>query len=104
MHPATLAPDPPQQIEAWRVRSPRQSRSAIAAATQKREIVLESLGSELTPSEVARKHAISSGQLYTDGGRLVADILRARILAIACGYEDGARGLRCHFGREGLRS
>ena len=71
---------------------------------QKREIVLESLGSELTPSEVARKHAISSGQLYTDGGRLVADILRARILAIACGYEDGARGLRCHFGREGLRS
>ena len=32
---------------------------------QKREIVLESLGSELTPTEVARKHAISSGQLYT---------------------------------------
>ena len=32
---------------------------------QKREIVLESLGSELTPSEVARKYAISSGQLYT---------------------------------------
>ena len=32
---------------------------------QKREIVAESLGSELTPSEVARKHAIGSGQLYT---------------------------------------
>jgi transposase len=32
---------------------------------QKREIVSESLGSELTPTEVARKHAISSGQLYT---------------------------------------
>ena len=32
---------------------------------QKREIVAESLGSELTPTEVARKHAISSGQLYT---------------------------------------
>ena len=32
---------------------------------QKREIVTESLGSELTPTEVARKHAISSGQLYT---------------------------------------
>jgi transposase len=31
---------------------------------QKREIVAESLGSELTPTEVARKHAISSGQLY----------------------------------------
>jgi transposase len=32
---------------------------------QKREIVAESFGPELTPSEVARKHAISSGQLYT---------------------------------------
>ncbi len=32
---------------------------------QKREIVLESLGPELTPTEVARKHAISSGRLYT---------------------------------------
>jgi transposase len=32
---------------------------------QKREIVAESFGSELTPTEVARKHAISSGQLYT---------------------------------------
>ena len=32
---------------------------------QKREIVAESLGRGLTPIEVARKHAISSGQLYT---------------------------------------
>jgi transposase len=32
---------------------------------QKREIVAESLGSELTPSEVARKYAIGTGQLYT---------------------------------------
>lgn len=32
---------------------------------QKREIVAESLGPELTPTEFARKHAISSGQLYT---------------------------------------
>jgi transposase len=32
---------------------------------QKREIVAESLGPELTPTEVARKHSISSGQLYT---------------------------------------
>src|SRR5580658_1786098 len=31
---------------------------------QKREIVAESLGPGLTPTEVARKHAISSGQLY----------------------------------------
>ena len=32
---------------------------------QKREIVAESYGRELTPTEVARKHGISSGQLYT---------------------------------------
>ena len=32
---------------------------------QKREIVAESYGPELTSTEVARKHGISSGQLYT---------------------------------------
>src|SRR5262245_12005883 len=32
---------------------------------QKREIVAESYGADLTPTEVARKHGISSGQLYT---------------------------------------
>nr|WP_294502920.1 transposase [uncultured Rhodopila sp.] len=31
---------------------------------QKQEIVAESLGSTLTPTEVARKHGISSGLLY----------------------------------------
>jgi len=31
---------------------------------QKGEIVAESYGPELTPTEVARKHGISSGQLY----------------------------------------
>src|SRR5580692_4493373 len=39
---------------------------------QKREIVAESLGPELTPTEVARKHAISSGQLYTWRRQLLA--------------------------------
>ena len=34
-------------------------------AEQKREIVGESFGPELTPTEVARKHGISTGQLYT---------------------------------------
>lgn len=34
-------------------------------AEQKREIVAESYGADLTPTEVARKHGISSGQLYT---------------------------------------
>ena len=32
---------------------------------QKREIVAESFGPELTATEVARKHGISSGQRYT---------------------------------------
>lgn len=32
---------------------------------QKREIVMESLGPELTPTEVARKHGIGTGLLYT---------------------------------------
>jgi|SRR5438270_1061494 len=32
---------------------------------QKREIVAESLGSGLTSADVARKHGISTGQLYT---------------------------------------
>ncbi|HJS84805.1 MAG TPA: transposase [Acetobacteraceae bacterium] len=35
------------------------------SAEQKREIVAESYGPDLTPTEVARKHGISSGQLYT---------------------------------------
>ena len=34
-------------------------------ADRKSQIVLESLGPELTPTEVARKHGISTGQLYT---------------------------------------
>ena len=34
-------------------------------AEQKRAIVAESLGSELTPTEIARKYAISSGLLYS---------------------------------------
>ena len=39
---------------------------------QKREIVGESLGPELTPTEVARKHGISTGQLYTWRQRMVS--------------------------------
>src|SRR4051812_33187720 len=38
---------------------------------QKREIVAESLGPELTPTEVARKYAISSGQFYTWRGQIL---------------------------------
>jgi transposase len=39
---------------------------------QKRAIVGESLGSDLTPTEVARKHGISTGQLYTWRQQLVS--------------------------------
>lgn len=53
------------------VRSPRievitrNDRRRTWTLDQKREIVAESFGPGLTPTEVARKHAISSGQLYT---------------------------------------
>jgi transposase len=43
----------------------RGERRRTWAPEQKREIVAESLGPELTPTEVARKYAISSGLLYT---------------------------------------
>jgi transposase len=43
----------------------RGERRRFWTVEQKREIVAESLGSELTPTEVARKHGIGSGQLYT---------------------------------------
>ncbi len=41
-------------------------------ADQKRQIVAESLGSDLTATEVARKYRISSGQLYTWRQQLVS--------------------------------
>jgi transposase len=43
----------------------RGERRWVWTLEQKREIVAESFGPELTPTEVARKFAISSGQLYT---------------------------------------
>jgi transposase len=43
----------------------RGERRRIWTPEQKREIVLESLGPDLTPTEVARKYAINSGLLYT---------------------------------------
>jgi transposase len=41
-------------------------------AEQKRQIVAESLGPDLTATEVARKYGISSGQLYTWRQQLVS--------------------------------
>ena len=43
----------------------RGERRRIWTPEQKREIVLESLGPDLTPTEVARKYAITSGLLCT---------------------------------------
>jgi len=40
---------------------------------RKRDIVMESLGPDLTPTEVARKHAISSGLLYTWRQQILGD-------------------------------
>ena len=42
----------------------RGERRRVWSLEQKREIVAESLGPDLTPTEVARKHGISSGLLY----------------------------------------
>jgi transposase len=42
----------------------RGERRRVWTLEQKCEIVAESLGSALTPTEVARKHGISSGLLY----------------------------------------
>jgi transposase len=43
----------------------RSERRRRWSAEQKRQIVAESYGADLTPTDVARKHGISSGQLYT---------------------------------------
>ena len=44
---------------------PHAERRRSWTAEQKLAIVGESLGPELTPTEVARKHRISTGQIYT---------------------------------------
>jgi len=43
----------------------RADRRRSWTAEQKREIVAETLGPDLKPADVARKHGISTGQLYT---------------------------------------
>src|SRR3954454_2973963 len=43
----------------------RGERRRVWTPEQKREIGMESLGPDLTPTEVARKYAINSGLLYT---------------------------------------
>ncbi len=59
---------------------------------QKREIVAESLGPELTPSEVARKYAIGTGQLYTWRRELCKRRLIVSVAARPCPiFLDGSR-------------
>jgi transposase len=68
---ASADPETAHKIGHKSARSPRvevitrNDRRRTWTLDQKREIVAESLGPGLTPTEVARKHAISSGQLYT---------------------------------------
>jgi transposase len=71
--PPLIAPDAEDAPTTGRksARSPRVElitrgeRRRIWTPEQKREIVMESLGPALTPTEVARKYAINTGLLYT---------------------------------------
>ncbi len=63
----------------------RSERRRRWSAEQKLEIVAESLGADTTPTEVARKHSISSGLLCIHPAK-TADQLRFRV-----------DGLRVHF-------
>ena len=51
----------------------RRERRRSWTPEQKREIVAESLDATLTPTEVARKHGISSGLLYTWRQQILGD-------------------------------
>ena len=65
-----IDPEDARTIDRKGVRMPpievitRGERRRVWTLEQKREIVAESLGPELTPTEIARKHGISSGLLY----------------------------------------
>lgn len=79
-----MSPDLVADLEATRTTDHRSTRTARVeiltraeprrswTAEQKRQIVAESLGPDLTATEVARKYRISSGQLYTWRQQLVS--------------------------------
>ena len=79
-----MSPDLVGEVESARTTSHRSARTARVeiltraeprrswTAEQKRQIVAESLGPDLTATEVARKYRISSGQLYTWRQQLVS--------------------------------
>lgn len=69
-----MSPNLVAEAESTRAGSTRAARAEVLTrgeprrswtADQKRQIVAESLGPDLTATEVARKYRISSGQLYT---------------------------------------
>ena len=79
-----MSPDLVEDAESARTSDHRSTRTARVevltraeprrswTAEQKRRIVAESLGSDLTATEVARKYRISTGQLYTWRQQLVS--------------------------------
>ena len=79
-----MSPDLVADVESARTTDHRSARTARVevltraeprrswTAEQKRQIVAESLGPDLTATEVARKYRISSGQLYTWRQQLVS--------------------------------
>jgi transposase len=90
---SALAPEDAHTIGHKSARSPRievitrGERRRTWTPEQKREIVAESLGPELTPTEVARKYAISSGQLY----RWRHQVLDAQMSRLACSAPNFAQ-------------
>jgi transposase len=64
---------------------PRADRRRSWTLEQTREIVSESLGPELTPTEVARKHGLSTGQIYTWRHQLL------NVAALRCCRGRGSR-------------
>jgi len=82
-HPDIIAAD--QSAHTTSGRSARSARVEIITRAarrrrwtpeQKRDIVAESYGPELTPTEVARKHGISTGQLHSK--RRFSDLIERR--------------------------
>ena len=79
-----MSPDLVGEVETARTTDHRSARTARVeiltraeprrswTAEQKRQIVAESFGPDLTATEVARKYRISSGQLYTWRQQLVS--------------------------------
>jgi transposase len=65
----------------------RGERRRVWTPKQKREFVAESLCPSLTPSQVARKHAISTGQLYT-WRRALLRLQTALLSASSAGFAE----------------